>query len=145
MPNSFVTLCLWNSPARILEWVAIPFSKGSSQPGDQTWVSCVAGRFFTDWATEKPFISQLQVFSRVKDHICCRMYVFKNDLKCVKQRLHYYQLAVFFNVSLVRFLSVVLQPHFPMNFVVFIVQFCIVQWILGMHMLYDSSAVCIMR
>ena len=46
---------------------------------------------------------------------------------CVKQRLHYYQLAVFFNVSLVRFLSVVLQPHFPMNFVVFIVQFCIVQ------------------
>ena len=35
------------SQARILEWVAIPLSRGSSQPGDQTWVSCIAGRFFT--------------------------------------------------------------------------------------------------
>ena len=34
--------------ARILEWVAISFSRGSSQPRDQTWVSCIAGRFFTD-------------------------------------------------------------------------------------------------
>ena len=33
--------------ARLLEWVAIPFSKGSSQPRDQTWVTCIAGRFFT--------------------------------------------------------------------------------------------------
>ena len=33
--------------ARILEWVAIPFSRGSSQPKDQTQVSCLAGRFFT--------------------------------------------------------------------------------------------------
>ena len=33
--------------ARILEWVAIPFSKESSQPQDQTWVSRIAGRFFT--------------------------------------------------------------------------------------------------
>ena len=32
--------------ARILESVAIPFSRGSSQPKDQTQVSCVAGRFF---------------------------------------------------------------------------------------------------
>ena len=76
---------------------------------------------------EKPFISQLWVFSRAKDHICCSMYVFKNDLTCVKQRFPYYQFAVFFNVSRVRFLSVVLQPHFPMDFVVFIAQFCIVQ------------------
>ena len=36
------------SQARILEWVAISFSRGSSQPRDQTWVSCIAGRFFTD-------------------------------------------------------------------------------------------------
>ena len=33
--------------ARILEWVAIPFSRGYSQPRDQTRVSCIAGRFFT--------------------------------------------------------------------------------------------------
>ena len=32
---------------RILEWIAISFSRGSSQPRDQTWISCIAGRFFT--------------------------------------------------------------------------------------------------
>ena len=40
---------------RILEWVAFPFSRGSSQPRDWTRVSCIAGRFFTAWAsTEAP-------------------------------------------------------------------------------------------
>ena len=39
------------SQARILEWVAILFSRGSSQPRDQTHISCMAGRFF---ATEPP-------------------------------------------------------------------------------------------
>ena len=39
--------------ARILEWVAIFFSRGSSQPRDQTRVSCTAGRLFTTWATRK--------------------------------------------------------------------------------------------
>ena len=34
--------------ARILEWVAMPSSRGSSQSRDQTWVSCIAGRFFTN-------------------------------------------------------------------------------------------------
>ena len=33
--------------ARIGEWVAIAFSRGSSPPRDQTWVSCILGRFFT--------------------------------------------------------------------------------------------------
>ena len=33
--------------ARILEWIAIPFSRGTSQPRDRTLVSCIAGRFFT--------------------------------------------------------------------------------------------------
>ena len=35
---------------RILEWFAIPVSSGSSQPRDQTRVSCIADRFFTIWA-----------------------------------------------------------------------------------------------
>ena len=35
---------------RILEWVAFPFSSGSSRPRDRTGVSCIAGRFFTNWA-----------------------------------------------------------------------------------------------
>ena len=34
--------------ARILEWVAIPFSRGSSLSSNQTQVSCIAGKFFTD-------------------------------------------------------------------------------------------------
>ena len=33
--------------ARILEWVALPFSRGSFQPRDRTQGSCLAGRFFT--------------------------------------------------------------------------------------------------
>ena len=36
-----------NLQARLQEWVAIPFSRGSSQPRDRTLVSHVAGRFFT--------------------------------------------------------------------------------------------------
>ena len=34
--------------ARILKWVAVPFSRGSSQPRDQTQVSRIAGGFFTN-------------------------------------------------------------------------------------------------
>ena len=33
--------------AKILEWVAISFSRGASQPRDQTWVSFIADKFFT--------------------------------------------------------------------------------------------------
>ena len=39
--------------ARILEWVAFPFFRGSSQSRDWTQVSCIAGRFFTSWATRE--------------------------------------------------------------------------------------------
>ena len=39
--------------ARILEWVAIFFSRWSSQPRDQTRVSCTAGRLLTGWATRE--------------------------------------------------------------------------------------------
>ena len=39
--------------ARILEWVAFPFFRGSNRPRDQTQVSRIAGRFFTSWATRE--------------------------------------------------------------------------------------------
>ena len=42
--------------ARILEWVAIPFSKGSSWPRDQTQISCSEGRFFSIWTTTCMYI-----------------------------------------------------------------------------------------
>ena len=74
--HSLVSDCLWPcglySPpgssvhgilqARILEWVAISFSRGSSQPRDQTCVSCIAGRFFTAELPGKP----LEMFSLVQ-------------------------------------------------------------------------------
>ena len=37
--------------ARVLEWVAYPFSRGSSWSRIRTSISCIAGRFFTTWAT----------------------------------------------------------------------------------------------
>ena len=43
--------------ARILEWVSMPSSRGSSQPADQIWVSClscVTSKFFTNKPLEKP-------------------------------------------------------------------------------------------
>ena len=45
----------WNSvfQARILQRVASPFSRGSSRPRDWTQASCIAGRFFTIWATRE--------------------------------------------------------------------------------------------
>ena len=49
--------------ARILEWVSISFSKGFSQPRDGTEISCIAGRFFTDWARrEAPVLLWIQRF-----------------------------------------------------------------------------------
>ena len=44
LPDSSVR---WIFHTRILEWVVISFSRGSSQPRDWTHVSCIAGRFFT--------------------------------------------------------------------------------------------------
>ena len=41
-------------PRRILEWVAMPFSRGLSWSRDWTQVSCIAGRFFTTEPPEKP-------------------------------------------------------------------------------------------
>ena len=43
----------WILQVRILEWVAFPFSRGSSQPRDQTQVSLIAGRLFISWATRE--------------------------------------------------------------------------------------------
>ena len=49
--------------ARILEWVAISFSRGSSRPRDQTRVSCIAGGFFTTEPLGKP---HNQLYSNIK-------------------------------------------------------------------------------
>ena len=53
--------------ARILEWGAIPFSRGSYQPKNWSWVCCTAGIFLTIWATETTgSLSSVQSLSRVQ-------------------------------------------------------------------------------
>ena len=60
-------LCLLRtSQARILEWVAISSSRRSSQSRDWTWVSCIAGSFFTLWVTTCKFSSSKVTFKLEK-------------------------------------------------------------------------------
>ena len=48
---------------RILDWVAYPFSRGTSWPRNCTEVSCIAGRFFTCWATREASIILIYSYS----------------------------------------------------------------------------------
>ena len=50
---------------RILEWVAFPFTSGSSQPRNQTGVSCTAGRFFTNWAIREAQIKHYALINQI--------------------------------------------------------------------------------
>ena len=68
--------------ARILEWVAISFSRGSSLPRDQIWVSCIAGRFFTVWATREALCPQVKV--KVKSLSCARLFATPWIVACTK-------------------------------------------------------------
>ena len=52
--------------ARILEWVAIRFSRGSSWPRSWTHVSCIAGRFFTIWASREAPPNNTNILISVK-------------------------------------------------------------------------------
>ena len=54
--------------ARILEWVAMPFPRGSSQPWDQTQVSCFASRFFTSDPPGKPCFT---IINTIKTNFLC--------------------------------------------------------------------------
>ena len=53
----------WNFQARVLEWVAISFSRGSSWPRDRTQVSHIAGRHFTLWTTWQVYSKDLTGFN----------------------------------------------------------------------------------
>ena len=53
--------------ARILEWVAMPYSKGSSQSRDWRQVSHIAGRFFTVWVTREALRTHKEVQFGFKD------------------------------------------------------------------------------
>ena len=73
--SSMIMATLWSLPgssvhgilqARRLDWVASPFSRGSSWPRGWTWVSHIAGRFFTVWATREALWSAYGVPSPVR-------------------------------------------------------------------------------
>ena len=51
--------------ARIPEWVAVPFSRESSQPRDRTQVSRIAGQFFTNWAIREVHLALKRVNNAV--------------------------------------------------------------------------------
>ena len=54
---------------RILEWVACPFSKGSSRPRNQTGVSCIAGGFFfTSWAIREEHVLSYSTEQKIPSH-----------------------------------------------------------------------------
>ena len=46
----------WDPPDKNTGWVAMPSSRGSSRLGDPTWVSCIAGKFFTAEPLGKPLL-----------------------------------------------------------------------------------------
>ena len=60
--------------ARILEWVAGPFSRGSSQPRDRTQVFHIASGFFTSWATRKPYYLSNNLSQRLRGKLGERYY-----------------------------------------------------------------------
>ena len=51
--------------ARVLEWIAISFARGSSWPRDRTRVSCTAGRCFTVWATRESHKGSIEIWTRI--------------------------------------------------------------------------------
>ena len=53
--------------ARILDWIAIPFSRRYSRPRDRTQVYCIEGRFFTIWVTE--ILNKIHEFFNVHETI----------------------------------------------------------------------------
>ena len=64
---------------RTLEWVTYPFSSGSSQPRNPYGVSCIAGRFFTNWATGRQEFEHILGDSEGQGSLaCCSHEVSKN-------------------------------------------------------------------
>ena len=81
LPNPGLPHCRWilyqlshkGSP-RILEWVAYSFSRASSRPRNQTRISCIVGRFFTNWAIrEAHTVGKLQLCPSLCDPVVCSL------------------------------------------------------------------------
>ena len=73
---------------RILEWVVIPFSRGSSQSSDGIQVSSIAGRFFANWATRE---AQPKYKIAIKSHLpvtapCVQLYTYICQLQLIQYK-----------------------------------------------------------
>ena len=73
--------------ARILEWVVIPFSRGSSWSKNRTQVSWIAGRLFTIWATREALVwlmycKRLLLWKEKRHYFICTGTLFLRTLTC---------------------------------------------------------------
>ena len=76
--------------ARIIEWVVIPLSRGSSLSTDTTLVSCTAHKFFTVWATrEFNFTKNKILFLTTKE-----LSIWTHRLLFIRKAKHYMNIAV---------------------------------------------------
>ena len=65
----------WNSPGQNAGVGSLSLSRGSSRPKNWTGVSCIAGRFFTNWVGGKPLLSLWSYISECFTHVlCCKNY-----------------------------------------------------------------------
>ena len=69
--------------ARLLEWVAFPFSRGSYQLRDRTKVSCIAGGCFTNWATREAPMTLEDYFTGQQRFILTLTSVFAHLRACI--------------------------------------------------------------
>ena len=70
--------------ARILEWIAMLFSRGSSWPRDWTQISCTAGRFFTVWATREALYAEHIMWNAGLDESQARMKIAGRNINNIK-------------------------------------------------------------
>ena len=106
-------LCPWDSPGKNTEWVAIPISRGSSQPRDQTWVSCVscsADGFFTCWALREAPKMSVQFSSVAQSYL-----TLCDPMNCSTPGLPVHHQLLEFTQTHVHWVSDAIQPSHPLS------------------------------
>ena len=94
--------------AKILEWVAFPFSRGSPQPRDQTEVSCIAGGFFTSWTTREALIGLVSSVSQLCLTLC-------DPVDCSTPALPVHHHLPEFSQTHVYWVGDAIQPSHPLS------------------------------
>ena len=92
-------------------WVAFPFSRGSSQPRNQTEVSCIAGEFFTNWAIKEAVYIYIYIYIYIHTHthtqkyicncVCIYLYFALLFLKLIhvyNRKIHFYYSFVYLHL-----------------------------------------------